>query len=129
MRIRAILIDQQSRVILLKRIKPNREPYWVAPGGGLESTDTSPEDALRRELWEELGATADIQRPVLWIENQIFYLCRLIEMNLEQRNGPEYDDPARGAYVPQAIAPDQLADLNILPPELKVFLIDTLRAE
>lgn len=51
---RAILIDDEGRLVLIKRTKPGREPYWTAPGGGVEADDVSVEAALRRELAEEL---------------------------------------------------------------------------
>lgn len=55
---RAILIDDRGRLVLLKRSKRDRAPYWTTPGGGVEETDASVEAALHRELAEELGATA-----------------------------------------------------------------------
>jgi 8-oxo-dGTP pyrophosphatase MutT (NUDIX family) len=53
---RAILIDDLDRLVLIKRTKPGRAPYWTAPGGGIEDSDASPVAALHRELAEELGA-------------------------------------------------------------------------
>jgi len=57
--VRAILLDEDDRLVLIKRMKPGRTPYWTTPGGGLESTDVSLRAGLRRELPEELGAEAD----------------------------------------------------------------------
>lgn len=50
--VRAVFLDEDDRLVLIKRIKPDQAPYWTTPGGGLESTDVSPEAALRRELRE-----------------------------------------------------------------------------
>ena len=55
---RAILIDDDGRLVLIKRTKPGQAPYWTAPGGGVDATDVSVEAALHRELAEELGAEA-----------------------------------------------------------------------
>jgi 8-oxo-dGTP pyrophosphatase MutT (NUDIX family) len=55
---RAILIDDQGRLVLIRRTKPGQAPYWTAPGGGVEDADGSVEAALHRELAEELGAEA-----------------------------------------------------------------------
>lgn len=44
--------------MLIKRTKPGQEPYWTAPGGDVEDSDSSIEAALYRELSEELGAEA-----------------------------------------------------------------------
>lgn len=52
---RAILIDDRGRLMLVTRTKPGQAPYWTAPGGGVEATDTSVEAAMYRELREELG--------------------------------------------------------------------------
>ena len=55
---RAIVIDDDGRLVLIKRSKPGREPYWTTAGGGVEDGDASIEAAMHRELFEELGARA-----------------------------------------------------------------------
>ncbi len=62
---RAILIDDECRLVLIKRTKPGQAPYWTAPGGGVEDSDASAEAALYRELAEELGAKATDASQVL----------------------------------------------------------------
>ena len=47
------IIIKDDRVLLIKRIKPDTT-YWVFPGGGLEQGET-PEEGLKREIYEELG--------------------------------------------------------------------------
>lgn len=47
-----VLID--GRIVLVKDEQPGRGPYLRAPGGSVEGQET-PEDAIRRELKEELG--------------------------------------------------------------------------
>jgi 8-oxo-dGTP pyrophosphatase MutT (NUDIX family) len=134
-RVRAILLDSESNLILIKRIKTDQPPYWVAPGGGVESTDLSLEDALRRELSEELGARVEIERllPELGSEHgenlispQSFFLCRLLAIDLEKRNGPELSDPTRGYYQVEFVPlkAENLIPLNILPIPLKDFLLN-----
>jgi 8-oxo-dGTP diphosphatase len=41
-------------LLLVRHEKPDREPYWVLPGGRLEPSETIPECA-ERELLEETG--------------------------------------------------------------------------
>jgi 8-oxo-dGTP pyrophosphatase MutT (NUDIX family) len=53
---RVILLDGDE-LVLIKRTKPGREPYWVTVGGGVEADDESIEAALQREVFEELGGT------------------------------------------------------------------------
>lgn len=46
-------IIKDEKILLIKRIKPNRS-YWVFPGGGREKGERL-EDCLKREMSEELG--------------------------------------------------------------------------
>lgn len=54
---RILLLDQQSRVFLLKtHFDPEvgLPPRWITPGGGIDALET-PLDAAIRELFEETG--------------------------------------------------------------------------
>src|SRR4051794_15136563 len=53
-KVRALLLDGDE-ILLLRRTRPGREPYWTTPGGRVEDDDADLASALRRELWEELG--------------------------------------------------------------------------
>jgi ADP-ribose pyrophosphatase YjhB (NUDIX family) len=55
---RGIVIDDEGCLVLIKRSKPGREPYWTTAGGGVEDGDASIEASMHRELLEELGAQA-----------------------------------------------------------------------
>ncbi len=132
-RVRAILINRNNELVLLKRIREGFAPYWVTPGGGVEPSDTSFEGALTRELREEIGGTADIIRPVLMIEHlleedivvhQWFYLCYLLGCNFDKRSGPELLG-GRSTYELDTVPlkPEALRPLNIQPEKLKSFLI------
>jgi 8-oxo-dGTP diphosphatase len=54
----AALIYWHNRVLLCRQEKPGKE-YWLLPGGGVEAGETL-ENALRRELSEELGLHDDL---------------------------------------------------------------------
>ena len=51
---RALLLDPDDRVMLVRFEFPNTGTRWALPGGGIEPGET-PVLALRRELHEELG--------------------------------------------------------------------------
>lgn len=95
---RAILIDDSGRLLLIRRTRPGLEPYWTTPGGGVEPTDESVEQAIVRELREELGAEVSDVQPVLQVSGlagdagvtvQHFFVCRLLHLDLDRRHGPE----------------------------------------
>jgi ADP-ribose pyrophosphatase YjhB (NUDIX family) len=130
---RALLIDDRGRLVLIKRTKPGQTPYWTAPGGGVEDTDSSVEVALYRELTEELGAHAtDATRVFLFsspsdtgIAVQHFFVARLVSLDESARNGPEFSDPSRGGYELDRVdlLGDELASIDLKPIALKEFIL------
>ena len=136
--VRAILIDDSGRLVLVRRVRPGGSPYWVTPGGGIEPSDDSPVSALRRELREELGAEADILSELLvdrtddgaGVAIQHFYLTRLISLDAGQRTGAEFQDPARGCYAVERVDlhGNALDTLDLRPPVLKRFVLSNAGA-
>ncbi|MFD0480179.1 NUDIX domain-containing protein [Nonomuraea thailandensis] len=106
-RVRAILVDHEGCLLTIKRIKPGQQPYWEPARRRVENTDTSLEDALARELREELGAEAAIHALVHILttthDRQYFFLTRLLHHNPADRSGLELTEPGRGHYVPERI--------------------------
>lgn len=138
-RVRAILLTDSDTLMFIKRVKPDPQvaPYWVAPGGGVEPFDDGLLGALERELMEELGAQIDILRHAFVLEHEKagkaleehFYVCRLIDYDLRLRHGPEFEDPARGLYLPDEVilSFEALSAINIKTPELRDWLLHNLR--
>lgn len=50
----AAVIERNGSLLLVRHEKPEREPYWVLPGGRLEPGEKIPECA-EREILEETG--------------------------------------------------------------------------
>lgn len=55
---RILLVDGQGRTLLFRFTVTGRAPFWVTPGGALDSGE-SYEAAARRELREETGLDLD----------------------------------------------------------------------
>lgn len=130
---RAILIDDDGRLVLIKRTKPGQAPYWTAPGGGVEDSDASAEAALYRELAEELGAKATDASQVFLFSSpsdagvavQHFFVVRLDSLDESARSGPEFSDPSRGGYELDRVdlRGDDLASIDLKPTALKDFIL------
>lgn len=130
---RAILIDDGGRLVLIKRTKPGQDPYWTAPGGGVESNDVSVEAALFRELAEELGAKVRGASQVFLFSSpsdagvavQHFFVARLLSLDESQRTGPEFSDTSRGGYELDRVdlQGDDLGTIDLKPPALKEFIL------
>lgn len=136
-RVRAILLTGNGSVLLIKRVKPNSTAsYWVAPGGGVEHQDADLMATLERELYEELGAIATVLDTAFVLEHQKagkqleehFFVCRLHDYDLSKRYGPEFNDPARGEYIPEEVPLDtfELCRVNLKTPELRDWMIRKL---
>ncbi|WP_222709545.1 NUDIX domain-containing protein [Microbispora sp. CSR-4] len=123
--VRAILFDGDD-IVLFRRVRAGREPYWITPGGGVEDTDADPEAALRRELDEELGATAG---PALHVFTLVepgrlstVFACRLVSLDLSRRSGPEFLEPDIGLHEVRRVRPEEARTLNMVPPELGEYI-------
>jgi len=127
MRIRAIIVDGE-RILLIERKKQNRH-YWVFPGGGVESSDITPEAALVRECREELGVVVRVGKlydTYKGDEDELFYLCRIASGVIGKIGGPESTrDPAIwGQYKPVWLTIAEIADKNVLPEQIKSAILD-----
>ncbi len=132
-RVRAILLSRGGCLLLVKRVRPGGEPYYVTPGGGVEATDRSAEDAVRREVREEIGAEVALVGEALRLQHstegrtthETYFVCRLQHIDLGAKRGPEFDDEARGQYFLEELPlmPSVLTELPIRPDELKTYLM------
>ena len=128
-RCRALLFDPDGeRILVIGRARPGREPYVVFPGGGLDDTDLTPRDGIRRELQEELGLRdADYELDDLVIpHNDQYYFIGRLHAGVETFvvGGPEATrDPAiSGTYSPQLLPLRDLVSCRAYPEEITALI-------
>jgi ADP-ribose pyrophosphatase YjhB (NUDIX family) len=122
-------------MLTIRRVRPGQDPYWVLPGGGVDSGEDL-ETALARELREEIAATADIHSLLHILERgaerQYFYLARARAWSSDpgDRSGQEFADAARGEYHLQTIplTAEALAAIDLKPDQVSERLGSHLRA-
>jgi 8-oxo-dGTP pyrophosphatase MutT (NUDIX family) len=88
---------------------------------------------VRRELWEELGASIATAGRVFLASSpsdaglavQHFFLARLTWLDESARSGPELDDPSRGGYDLDRVdlRGDDLERIDLKPTVLKEFIL------
>jgi 8-oxo-dGTP diphosphatase len=70
--VRALVLDPEDRVLLVRFVNPETsEEFWATPGGGLDPGEAL-EDGLRRELREETGLEHAEIGPVVWTRRHVF---------------------------------------------------------
>ncbi|MGW6745071.1 NUDIX hydrolase [Streptomyces sp. NPDC055025] len=123
-RVRAVLITPNGTLLLIKRIRPGIPPYWVIPGGKVEPTDADREDALLREIREEIAGEAEILNLLHTMETtderQFFYVAKVRKWSFEDRTGPEFSQEGRGEYLLEEIAltTEALGAVDLKPEEI-----------
>ncbi len=73
---RAIVINEENQIFLFKYkfdYLAEDKAIWITPGGGLEEEESF-EDALKRELFEEMGVKITESCPEVYYRNPIYTL-------------------------------------------------------
>jgi ADP-ribose pyrophosphatase YjhB (NUDIX family) len=127
-RVRAIII-KDGKVLLMHRIKSGLE-YWAFPGGGIEESDKSPEDGLKRECLEELGVEVEVKElfmnrssiaPHRLGQMESFYLCNIVNGEVGTGTGPEFtrDVDIHGSYEVEWLPISEIKNKNVWPVEVR----------
>jgi len=126
------IIIKDNRILLMRRVRDGRE-YFVFPGGGVEENE-SIEEAIIREIQEELSINAKIEKLLFEIENQgrreYYYLIK--EFSGQPKLGGEEKERMNknNQYYPIWTELNKLRDLDNLYPELaKVKVLRLFRSE
>lgn len=129
------IIKNDDGIILIHRIKKNSDveirDYYVVPGGKMELNE-SEEETVKREIFEELGIYVRVGTRLLEIYNdfddsiQIFYECEYVNGILGTGTGPEFTnhDEYYGEYIIESIKYENLEKINLVPEEIKVYLLE-----
>ena len=114
----AIIHDTPSRIFATQRGYGEWKDYWEFPGGKMEPGE-SPEEALKREIWEELETRIVVERFVQTVEYDYpnfhltmhCYWCRIESGSLTLKE----HEAAKWLSI------DQLDSVNWLPADKVLF--------
>jgi 8-oxo-dGTP diphosphatase len=115
------VIIENNKVALIERVKDGIT-YYVFPGGGIEAGET-PEEATKREAYEELGVTIKVNEcfaTVNYNGKQYFFMAEILEGVFGTGQGEEFkrNTSERGTYKPMWIDIDQSRNLDIKPIQI-----------
>lgn len=133
---RAIIFDENNNLITIRRKKYKDgnliKEYYVIPGGHLDENETF-EDAVIREIKEELGIEVSIKKEIIHLYNndlkqdEIFFECEYIDGEIGTGTGEEWTNPdieKYGSYEIIRCSIKELENINLLPKDIKKLLLN-----
>ncbi|MER5549191.1 NUDIX hydrolase [Streptomyces sp. NPDC002589] len=130
-----LLRDAAGRVLL---VNPTYKPGWDLPGGMAESNE-APEDAVRRELVEELGLHLTLRGLLVvdWVaphgpwDDQLAFIFDggTLDQDQADRLRPRDGELSEAAFVPTAEAGLRLRDRIQRRFEAALLALDTQRPQ
>lgn len=115
----SIILAVNNKVAVIKREFGNKV-YYVFPGGGIEKGET-PQEAAKREAYEELGLQVTIGECIAEIAYngiQYYFAAQVIDGEFGTGKGAEFFNEGRGSYTPEWMEIDKLSIVDMRPPEL-----------
>ena len=113
------IVINGNKILLIHRVREDRE-YWVLPGGGVEKNEAV-EDALDRELAEELCVIVKDKRFLFKIENANRYEYHFLILKYEgepKLGGPEKEKMnEQNQYLLEWVELDDIKKIKNLYPQ------------
>ncbi|MGN4445117.1 NUDIX hydrolase [Bacillus cereus group sp. MYBK79-1] len=119
------IIVQEGKIALIKRIREG-ETYYVFPGGGIEEGET-PEEATKREAYEELGVHIEVEHLIATVEykgTEYYFNAHIIDGVFGSGKAEEFELKDRGSYIPLWMPIKKLENVNVKPYELVTSIFD-----
>ena len=130
------IVNYNDKIVLIHRIKTKDDgtvrDYYVTPGGKIEENE-SHEEALRREIKEELGIEIEMKDLCLELDDrdyndsfQYFYECEFESGELGSGDGPEFHDKEnyKGVFEVVLVDKKEISKLNLVPEKIKEILVN-----
>ncbi|MBJ8007316.1 MULTISPECIES: NUDIX hydrolase [Bacillus cereus group] len=124
----AAIIVQDGKIALIKRVREG-EVYFVFPGGGIEEGET-PEEATKREVYEELGVHIQVEHLIAMVEykgTEYYYNAHTTGGVFGSGKGDEFELKGRGSYTPLWMPINELLNVNIKPYDVAKNVFDYYR--
>ncbi|QWG29027.1 NUDIX domain-containing protein [Bacillus mycoides] len=124
----AAIIVQDGKIALIKRVREG-EMYFVFPGGGIEEGET-PEEATKREIYEELGVHIQVEHLIAKVKykgTEYYYNAHIIGGVFRSGKGEEFELKDRGSYIPLWMPINELPNVNIKPYDVAQSVFDYYR--
>ena len=131
------VVERDGALLLVRHQKPERDPYWVLPGGRLEPGETIPECA-EREVSEETGLSARFSG-VLYVSEFLREGRHTVDITV--RMAAQEGEEARLGSDPEVtpdseptlrelrwVEGDELREIELLPAWIKARLLEDASA-
>ena len=117
-----IIIDDEGRFLIIKRTKtaPTHPLHWDLPGGHIED-DEEPEEAAKREAFEETGLkVSDLKAKNVPDSFRHFFTTKNYSGKIEFKENPESGEIEHNDYKWVTLKQyEKMDDLSIKPEEIK----------
>ena len=115
----AVILVENDKVALIQRTRDDIV-YYVFPGGGIENGET-PEEGAKREAFEELGVHVKVHECIKKVDfngDQYFFRAEIIDGIFGTGQGEEFNEKARGTYLPMWVEIKMLSSIDVRPKEV-----------